>query len=100
MYDNMGDHTTVVCLLNITKKQEPIRRRPYKELLFDIVSGTETRSVLLGVYKYNKKDIDYQFKHDLIYIVVGIQDFTWYYITTCDSSNTIKKKPLQDKSQQ
>ena len=98
MYDNMGDHTTVVCLLHITQKQEPVRRRPCKELLFDIVSGTEKRSVLLGIHKYNKKDIDYQFKHDFIDIIIGIQDFTRHYITTCNSSNTIKKKPLQDKS--
>ena len=99
MYDNMGDHTTFVCFLHITQKQEPVRRRPCKELLFDIVSGIETRSVLLGVYKYHQKGVDHQFKHDLINIVIKIQDAVGNNITHINSKNSSENKSIQNKSQ-
>ena len=55
MHDHLGDHTTIVRFLDIVQKQESAGRRPYEELLLNTISGTETRSVLLGVYKYHQE---------------------------------------------
>ena len=99
MHDHLGDHTTIVRFLDIVQKQESTGRRPHEELLLDTVSRTETRGVLLGVYKYHQKGVDHQFKHDLINIVIKIQDAVGNNITHINSKNSSENKPIQNKSQ-
>ena len=88
MNHNMGHYSSIVSLLYIVQIQKSTRRRPCKKLLSDTISGSQTKSVLLGVYKYNQESDDHQSKHYPVSAIISIQNSIWCNIATGYSKNT------------